>query len=216
MIHPRVLSAGSNCVMETRVFYRFLKLSNRHWIKPLVFLTLKNGLLNRMDQELTDAEILALLRKRQAGMSQRQIGQELDEYAEYRHQEPSRLLQTLATLQENSYQPSASQTMKATNCLIDQYVGSLDPELGTLIKRVSTTTTLPIFHGPDGLTYLNQSITLSWEYWSHVLSLRVTTHYSLIHPCLPDQYRWTCCNYRYKYHPPGRCSVHPHHLIKST
>jgi hypothetical protein len=191
--------------MESRLFYRFLKLSNRHWIKPLVFLSLKDGLLKRMDQELTDMEIITFLRKRQAGMSQHHICQKLDETAEYRLQEHIRLLDTLETLQQNSHQ-QASSRMNEINSILNQYLGSSDPELGRLVRRISTTNTIPIFHGLDGSISFNQPIIMSWEYWSHVLSLRVTTHYSIINPNLPDQYRWTCCNYRYKYHSPGPCA----------
>lgn len=193
--------------MEHRQFYRFLKVSNSYQIKPLVFLSLKPELRARMDRELRDHEIAALLQKRQAGASHNQISQALDNCVESQYQTHVALMRRLENIQQTQYPSTVSTAWDLTPTTSPSPTPEYDPELGVLVKRIYIMTIIPLFHGLNDYVCVNQPITITWEYWSKVLGLRMTIHYSTIQPNLPDQYQWTCCNLKSSSHPLGRCSA---------
>jgi hypothetical protein len=195
-------------MMEPRQFYHFLRLSNQHHIKPLVFLSLGHNILTRMFTELRDDEIVTLLQARQNGLSTDKILTRIHEHIKHHQYEHDKVIDRLNYVRQSYANDPKYVILNYRHSRFDQLLGSDDPKLGTLIDRFYVATVQDITNDA-GHVYRNQLVIHTWEYWSNILSLRVTIHYSLIDETIPNDYVWVCCHLENPYHPPGPCCLNP-------
>lgn len=202
--------------METKRFYRFLKLSNQNSIEPLIFLSIGHTLLQQLDRDFSDTEIIEILKNRQRGKSLRQIETLIAKCMMWRGREHHHIMCKLDKIRCRYCRDPDAIVRKQPSAFLECRLGRSHSELGGLISRIYVVRTLRPFSGPYGYYKEEEEVTITWEYWSRVYGIRRTIHYSWVHPNLPDEYKWLCCAQTTPTHEPGLCRHRLQHKFKTT